>query len=88
METQMVCKSWFVCPSTNASLFARGRVRGDCVFVSFAQGLTSLGLGVGLRRLRKVAWQSLKKDPVAKGLWDGCMPAAVNLAGDWSSYLQ
>ena len=42
---------------------------------------------MGPRRLRKVAWQSLKKDPVAQELWDGCMPAAESLAGDWPNYL-
>ena len=59
---------------------AFSQVDGDCVFVCFAQGLASLGSSVGPRRLRKVAWQSLKKDPVAKEMCGGCMPAAINFA--------
>jgi len=62
-------------------------VDGDCLFVSFSQGLASVGIQVGPRKPRKVAWQMLRRDNCAAAAWDGFLPCSGLSSRDWSEYL-
>lgn len=62
-------------------------VDGDCLFVSFSQGVASVGIQVGPRKLRKVAWQMLRRDNCAAAAWDGFLPCSGLSSRDWSEYL-
>ena len=55
--------------------------------MAFSQGLRALGIRVGNRRLRKMAWQRLARLPLSHGNWDGLMPTKERTLGTWHEYL-
>lgn len=61
-------------------------VDGDCPFVSFSHGLASVGSKVGPRKLRKVAWQLLRRDKCVQAGWDCFLPCSGLTSKDWSEY--
>ena len=62
-------------------------VDGDCAFVALSQGLKLCGFDVGCRKLRKMAWQDLKRSMHWIRFWDGFLPTKIQESGLWNDYL-